>query len=653
MASRTSKQAVVYILDASPSMNEPYKNAGNDSTSNKETNKQTKLEAAKEAITGLVTELMLESKTNECSIIVLNTEKTNHHLHSDDDKEVQDALDEDDDYEIMFPKITELCPIIRPNLDLLRDLQKVSVVANERDSLDEDESRQGGFCDGILLAASSMRKKTAGKKFARKIILFTDAERQVDIHFDLLDDAIEDLRDMNCTMTVIGLDFERSAEFDEAAAIEAGEQNEDQQEGGDPKHRRDSDDTTVEEGETNIEQDQEDTNTNDIDMDERPDSPSDEQVRAERVKDDNEMFLISFTKYTGGEVHAASDIQQMLTESMGKRLTKSTLNKIEFHIAPGIAVNARMSIATSRQNVPSLKKHAVSFDAEGNSIRNMFGEIIGEPIVQDTSHWDVDKEDIEVFLIDRADAYAYGSDLIPIGKLDLEGLKQRSPPKVSIIGYVSTSRIPISAWIGPMRLLSGPGAKAGTAISALAQALEKTNQFAIVRYIKQTDADPEMGILSPYTPKSDDDEEESKSKPKYLSYTKIPFADDVESLLMLPLVNDISGEKGQKACDELIDAFMLPDDALVSSKIPNPAIRTFRKTMIKRALDRDFKGIVGGRDEIDEGCDVISTPQNILKKGKDACERFRRAFPLEVVEQTTKKGRAKKKFLLSDSQNSI
>ena len=497
MASRSSKQAVVFIIDAAPSMNEPYKNASkDDSTSNKGTNIQTKLEAAKEAITGLVTELMLESKTNECSIIVLNTEKTNHHLHCDDDKEVQDALDEDDDYEIMFPKITELCPIIRPNLDLLRDLQKVSVVANERDSSDEDESRQGGFCDGILLAAASMRKKTAGKKFARKIILFTDAEREVDIDFDLVDDAIEDLRDMNCTMTVIGLDFKRSAEFDEAAAIESGEQEEDQQEGCDEKRRRDSDDTTVDEAETNIEQDPEDTNMNDNNMDERPDSPSDEQVRAERVKDDNEMFLISFTKYTGGEVHAASEIQQMLTESMGKRLTKSTLSKIEFHIAPGITINARMSIATSKQNVPSLKKHAVSFDAEGKVIRNMFGEMIGEPVVQNTIHCDVDVDDEtetkEVSPIDRADAYAYGSDLIPIGKMDLEGLKQRSPPKVSIIGYVRTSRIPISAWIGPMRLLSGPGTKASTAISALAQALDKKNQFAIVRYIKQTDADPEM-----------------------------------------------------------------------------------------------------------------------------------------------------------------
>lgn len=637
-------------------MNEPYKSVtrDDDSTSNKETNTQTKLEAAKEVITGLVTELMLESKTNECSIIVLNTEKTNHHLHSDDDKEVQDALDKDDDYEIMFPKITELFPIIRPNIDVLRDLQKVSVNVNQQDSLDEDESRQGGFCDGILLAASSMRKKTAGKKFARKIILFTDAEREVDIHFDLLDDAIEELREMNCTMTVIGLDFERSAEFDEAAAIETGDEDENKQEGGDQKRRRDSDDTTLDAEETNIEQDQEDTNMNDTEMDDRPDSPSDEQVRAERVKDDNEMFLISFTKYTGGEVHAASDIQQMLTESMGKRLTKSTLSKIEFLIAPGITVNARMSIATSKQNVPSLKTHAVSFDAEGNTIRNVFGEIVGEPIIQATSHWDVDKEDMEVYLIDRADAYAYGSDLIPIGKMDMEGLKQRSPPKVSIIGYVSSSRIPISAWIGPMRLLSGPWTKAGTAISALAQALDKINQFAIVRYIKQTDADPEMGILSPYTHQCGDEQEQSKSTPpKYLSYIKIPFADDVQSLLMLPLVNDASGEKGQKACDELIDAFMLPDEALVSSNIPNPAIRTFRKTMIKRALNRDFKGIVGGRDEIDEGCDAMSTPQDILKKGTDACERFRRAFPLEVVEQTTKKGRAKKKFLLSDSQNSL
>ena len=677
-----SKQAVIYIIDTSPSMKQlypPSESASESVCMNPEetdaNRRQTRLDAAKEALIGLITDLMLQSKTNECGVIVLHTPKTKHHLIDIDHKGLDD-LQEDEDEEEDDPKfshLTELSPVQRPSVDLLRQIQSLSFSSsrsshNNNDGNNEDETtnnpatvtisnRAGGFCDGIMLAFSALRRKTFGKRFNRKIILFTDAEREVDIHWDQLDDTVEGLREMECDLTVIGLDFQRSAEYHPPAVLSTNTNSteDDDDNNGDVNANHKMEDDDGSHPAKNQQPPHQHQHQQDADME--METATDEHIHAARIKDDNEMFLISLTKYTGGTVHAASTIQQILKQATGRRIPKSALSKIELQIAPSITVEARISLSTTKQSFPSLKREAVTLNDEGEVEKNALGEIMSDPVLNITSHWDIDDLDVEVELVQRAQGYPYGSDLIPIGPMEMEGLKLRSLPRVTILGYTALESIPMTVWMGPTRIVSGSGdsIQACLAISALAQALHRLNQLAICRFVKQNDSDPDMGILAPLEEEHPIDigVSDEKSRVRHLLYVRMPFADDIENLTMLPLSDAVNpDDKATKVCDDLIDAFMLPDTALNPAYIPNPAIRSFRKTMIRRALDAQFDGIEEGRNtnSVDE-IDPMITPAKILEAGKEATKAFRDTFSLEVVEKAT--NGKKKKFFFSDSQEDM
>jgi ATP-dependent DNA helicase 2 subunit 2 len=650
-------------------MNKPYpsSNATSDadssiSSSSSSSIKQTRFDAAKEALLGLVTDLMLESKTNLCGVIVLHTLESSHHLlpseqdttvgpkdENDCDGEEEDEMKKKKE-EGKYRHITELSPVERPTVDLLRQIDQLSCF---RDSMCDDECdtvatgksvgsvhvppRQGGFCDGIIVAASAMYRRTLGKKFSRKIILLTDAEREVDIHWDELDDVVAGLRQIECSLTVIGLDFNKSAEFEEAAVIDDNKQDD---AGAKENYGDDICCDNIDAGHS-MEMVPDETHR----LLEDPMASKDEDLSV-RVKDENEKFLISLTKYTGGQVYSTCTIQQMLKQASGRRIPKSTLSKIDFQIAPGVTVDARVSLYTSQQSFPTLKREAISFDSNGQIERNDLGEVMCVPVTNVTSHWDADEPDVEVDLEHRAQGYPYGSDLIPVGAMELEGLKMRSNPRITILGYASMECIPMSVWMGPMRIVSGEkdSRRACLAISAIAQALLKLNQVAICTFVKQKDSDPDMGILLPLV-------EDEKIQPMHLLYVRIPYADDIQNLTMNPLCDAVD-EEAASVCDELIDAFMLPQHALNPASIPNPAIRSFRKMMIRRALHPDEIELEEmNSNRVADVEDQVATSVSMSEKKKNALIQFRATFPLEVVPTVTNGNKQKKRYFLSDSQD--
>lgn len=669
--SSSSKQAVVYILDSSPSMNKPYPShvtsTANSSDSPPDDVKQTRFAAAKEALLGLVTDLMLESKMNLCGVIVLHTLESNNHLLQSDDSTDVDVKD-DNDYHAdeenekkrkkrgHYGHITELSPVERPTVDLLRQINGLScfrdsttcedrtdivqtLAGGSGSSLGSVPPRQGGFCDGIVVAASAMYRSTFGKRFSRKIILLTDAEREVDIHWDEMDDVVASLRQMECSLTVIGLDFKRSVEFEEAAVIDDKQGNA----GG-----TENDGTDIGCSKFDAEQSIEMASSNKIDgvMEEQLIGSKDKESSTVRVKDENELFLISLTKYTGGQVYSTCTIQQMLKRASGRRIPKSTMSKIDFQIAPGVTVDARVSLYTSQQSFPTLKREAISFGSDGQVQKNALGEVMSEPVTNVTSHWDADEPDVEVDLEHKAQAYPYGSDLIPVGPMELEGLKMRSDPRITILGYVSMECIPISLWMGPMRIVSGErdSRRACLAISAISQALFKLNQVAICTFVKAKDSDPDMGILLPLV-------ENEKNHPIHLLYVRIPFADDIQNLTMNPFCDAVDDDAA-KVCDDFIDAFMLPQHALNPASIPNPAIRSFRKTVIHRAVHSDQTEPKDmSISSVADFEDQFTPSEAMLENAKKALNWFRATFPLEVVPKAMNEQKQKKRYFLSDSQD--
>lgn len=693
-----SKQAIVYILDSSPTMNEPYpsttiQHSSEDcrpstsrSSSDDEPTSYSRFDVAKEILVGSIADLMLESKTNLCGVIVLHTMESGHHLLSRMPKEEEiKGLDPTkcprgvrDDADLVdsphqqhadygdYRHITELSPVERPTVELLRQIDGLSCSARaactnsdsngdtshadnhnnntEDPSKDVIPPRLGGFCHGITVAASALYRRTFGKRFSRKIILITDAEREVEMRWEELDDTVAGMREMNCSLTVIGLDFKRSAVFDVPADIVVAAKDECTDHSCVDAHPFSD---VVAEMRRNENQSIQ-GNVGQVTM-----APEDDTVAVETVKDENEMFLISLIKYTGGEIHAACTIQHLLEKARARKIPKSTLNKIEFQIAPGLTVNARISLYSTPQSLPTLKREAVTLDRNGTIQKNALGEVMSIPIVNITSHWDADEPDVEVDLEHRAQGYPYGSDLIPIAPIEMEGLKMRSDPRITILGYASMECIPMSVWMGPTRIVTGERgcSRSCLAISAIAQALLNLNQLAICTFVKQKDSDPDIGILIPVVGTSNNKSPDGKSsnipdgeKPRHLLYVRIPFADDIQNITMHPF-RDAVKKEAVNVCDDFVDAFTFPPHVLNSVLLPNPVIRSFRNMMIGRALNRgqvEFGKISHFDDQPFTGKERILEQDESLK-------RFRATFPLEIQKWNSKE-RQKKRYFLSDSQ---
>lgn len=301
---------------------------------------------------------------------------------------------------------------------------------------------------------------------------------------------------------------------------------------------------------------------------------------------------------------------------------------MEFNIAPGLTVQAKYSLLLSKQNLKSLKKEAVLVGSNGVAMKNSLGEDMMTGVTFVTSHWDADDADVEVTLEKRTQAFKYGSSLIPIGGFDMEGLKMRAPVSLTVLGYVRTEEVPRTLFIGdPYGVSGGESRQASAAISALSHGLHIEDCAALCKFVKSKDADPLLGAIFPLI-------EDEAQPPRRLYFVQLPFAKDLQILTMQPL-DDVAGSNSRaQICDDLIDSLMLPDECMNHEKVPNPAVRSFNKTLIERSIDpsADIATTRSKATNSSMSEDTISTPSTILKKAEEKIDLFLNSFKLQISE---------------------
>ena len=382
-----------------------------------------------------------------------------------------------------------------------------------------------------------------------------------------------------------------------------------------------------------------DESEDDDDDDESMESKEqEEEDESKEIKSQNEQLLISIARLTGGSIAAASTMREITDATLGKRIRKSTKPKILFHIAPGLTLDARRSLLMKKEGFPSLKKEAVVFNQDGKPKVDANGVIMTNPVKTVTAHFDSDDKMEEVVESDRTHGYRYGADYIPMSSVDMSGLRQQrsSEPAVRILGYVDQSSVPRSLLFGESYAITGHDShRTCCAIAALAQALDRMKKTAICISFKSRSSDPILGALFPL-------QEEGQPDPTRLYFLQLPYAEEKRPFNLNPLEPSAEDSAESRACDSLIDAMMLPADTLRSEEIPNPALRSFRKTVKTRAVDPSFDGIVAVRDET--SADPMATPGEVLEKAASAIETFTTTFPREVVTEEEAKGKKKKKY---------
>jgi Ku70/Ku80 beta-barrel domain len=602
------KQAVVFILDANPSMNLPYPSVKSESDEkacggSKSPHPTTRLECAKLALESMISELILQSKTNEVSVIVCKTAGTKHHKIAS----TVDFQEEGDD--LPFLNLTELTAgVARPGTELLRSISKVETVSEEIAA-----TLQGDICDAFMLAADALYERGPKYKFQRKIVLITDAEHDVVVDFEQMRVVIDALRDMSCRFEVIGLEFTSSAVFDKPSP--AGGMNDEGSHdhvGGSKRIKREDNDGA-------------DGGNNEESMDDQEEESEIVNSNVYSTKQDREQFLSRLAEYTGGSVIAAATMQQILDADRGKRVQNSVKTKFEFRIAPGLAFQARYCLLMSKQYFPTLKTLAVVVDDTNRILRlDDNGQEITCKIQKTDLFVDPDEPDDIVDEEDRAKAIQFGSTLVPMSSYDFEGLKPAEMgARMEVLGYVERGSIPAAYMSGPPSVLTGHDSKRACAgISALAQALEENQKVAIATFYKRsTSKRPVLVALFPLN-------EPEYPHPIHLVLLHIPFDGEIKQLgldSLTPYLEDDDSERQsakEQACNDLIDSLMLPDDVLCSGKVPSPLLRSFNQTKIKRAMD-PLAPVVKVRPSSD---DRMVTPADVLRRAEGAIKMFESTF---------------------------
>lgn len=578
------KEAVVFILDANPSMNLPYP-AGSTSS---------RLDCAKKALRSMISELMIQSKQNEICVVVCKTATTSHH-------KIATGVDLEMEYgnDIPFPSLTELTDgVVRPTIDVLRRVNAVETVPDS-----ESQSLKGDIVDALILGADAMYERTHKYKFRRKIVMITDAEHDVVMDVQQTLTILDALRDMECRLEVIGLEFKSSGDYSDPDAVR-------------------SSNVEVVSNPTGV------TSETDMNVDENDEG----DIRTYKSKAARETLLLSLTEKTGGLVMAASTVQQVLDGNKGKRIPEAMQYWFELRIAPGLAVRAKKFSLLTDTNIPTLKKEVCIVDADD-------GDADPDEDSKPKAERSEEQEQREAYTtktlwVDEAapddivdhenitNALPFGSTLIPVSDYDFEGIAthDKSQPWLEILGYMERDKIP-EAWIAgpPYGIAGGDSQKSCAAISALAQALHKTSKVAIGSFLKvKSSSFPRLAVIFPL-------QQPHELHPMRLVAMQVPYVNEVNNIELNGLDDDLDEEKTQ-ACDNLIDTLMLPYGELESGLVSNPVLRSWNQTLIERALDHECP-IVQARTFNDD--DAMVTPNDVLQRALPAIAAFTDVFPLE------------------------
>jgi len=169
---------------------------------------KTRLECAKQSLLSTVSHLRSQNEMVYASVIVLKTQETNHHEYKSLSSSNGSAS------RIPFPHLTEFPAAgMTRNSDLFTEEIERNIKTDQV-RIEESEDLEGGdFAQGIIFAAKLLQRQISKSRppmtnHKRFIVLWTDAQGySVDLIPCHLLQAVDDLREMECQLLIMGMDF--------------------------------------------------------------------------------------------------------------------------------------------------------------------------------------------------------------------------------------------------------------------------------------------------------------------------------------------------------------------------------------------------------------------------------------------------------------
>jgi hypothetical protein len=166
------------------------------------------------------------------------------------------------------------------------------------------------------------------------------------------------------------------------------------------------------------------------------------------------------------------------------------------------------------------------------------------------------------------------------------------PGSIEMIGYIDREVVESSNLLmGPAYAFTGgESRKSRTAIAALSQALEETGMVGYCRVVRTRNGEPKIGALVPKLIGRDDGggaggQDAREGGGRFLAFLELPFADDLQRTIDRRVPLEYRGDdEEERACDDLIDSMMLPDE-FRSETISFPALAAYRRMVAAFAMN--------------------------------------------------------------------
>lgn len=265
------------------------------------------------------------------------------------------------------------------------------------------------------------------------------------------------------------------------------------------------------------------------------------------TKRENSKFFESCCSTTGGcylEGDSALNMFRMLSFAKGLG-SRPQMPKISFELSSSLKIPCvYFSWVMKAKPLPLKKKSAYN-----NTVK------------RDTSYRNPSDPDLEVSFEDRIKGYRYGSQYVPLTPADEDAMKLESDPVIRLLGFLPQSKVCRHLLLDATFILD-PATGVGPSqdlLMALSQALQKSQQYAIARFVKRTNSDPILIALSPTTDGG-------------LMFHHIPCSEDMRdfSFSSLDIINngDEMTRKKQRLMSNFLDSITLahpPEDVIIPS----------------------------------------------------------------------------------------
>ncbi|XP_016052248.1 PREDICTED: X-ray repair cross-complementing protein 5 isoform X2 [Miniopterus natalensis] len=273
-----------------------------------------------------------------------------------------------------------------------------------------------------------------------------------------------------------------------------------------------------------------------------------------------------------------------------------------------------------------------------------------EDIQKETVYCLNDDDETEVPKEDTIQGFRYGSDIIPFSRVDQEQMEYKSEGKCfSVLGFCRASQVHRKYFMGT-QVLKVFAAKddeaAAVALSSLIHALDELAMVAIVRYIYDKRANPQVGVAFPHI----------KDTYECLVYVQLPFMEDLRQYLFSSLKNNkkcTPTEAQLSAVDALIDSMSLVkkneeedtiEDLFPTTKIPNPQFQRLFQCLLHRALHPQ-QPLPPIQQHV---LNMLDPPTEVTAKCEIPLSKIKTLFPL--TEAIKKKGQLTAQDIFQDKR---